>query len=416
MTAKWVEIYEDSRGFTIDRQNISKDFVFVVYEDDGTESFADNVVGPAYFDGIEMFLDDDVIHYEVMRKIRGYIPLYFEFVISNSKIFILFISTCRVTQLHWGAWEVRMTFDIPENNNQQPKDDEQPDELTNEFVQIAFNGSAEERKIQSALVTECTYSKDKYATWLAAPAGTRGPAPTIPYLPDTKCLIGHSKDGIEGAQIFGRHFSFQIIQYMSPQKLKSAYVRKLTRMITCLNDRDFFGFAAGSIMFKGYQAQGDLFQNVPVTFEFDHRPNFLLASTTPTTLADPEDQRDSNGRLVTTDQYDIIAEPSFASTWIGDGQAGLVPNFTAPGEIKEAVLAATHATAFSTTADNGTLAGFHWPYEGIGRIIGVHSGWSIISYLYEAKIDVNVGSNLLVPSYRVIYQPYEYTNFRDLDL
>jgi len=151
MTAQWVEIYGESRAFTVDRKNISKDFVFVVY--DGTYNDFSHGMSAQDFNGIEYWLDDVPVQTAVMERVRGFIPLFFEFVVSQGLSYILYVSTVRVTQLNWGAWEVHMTFDIPEDNGKDQGggdegDNAEGDDLSEEYTQISLNGETTEKKIQ----------------------------------------------------------------------------------------------------------------------------------------------------------------------------------------------------------------------------------------------------------------------------
>jgi len=265
---------------------------------------------------------------------------------------------------------------------------------------------------------ESEMSSKLYSDWNALGAGVRPARPSIIDMVGDNAFIGATKNGIEGATIFGRSFSMQVTQYMSPKKLTYAYVRLLTRLIATLNDRDFFGFAPGSMLFRGYTLAGHLYQNIPVTFSFDHKANFRFSESLPTLLANTQDERNSSGKLVTDYQFDILNEPEFKDTIIGY-RGSPSPDFGAQA------LLVTHPTGSKSepilyratnNQEKYLLSNYYWPYNGINDINGVHSGWSIIDYKYAETIDAGVGSSIKTPTYRTILQPYEYSNFRAFKL
>ena len=420
MTAQWIEVFGESRAFTVDRKNISKDFHFVLYEGE----FGDFSHGMSAqdFNGIEYWLDDIPVQEAVMERVRGFIPLFFEFAIGNGQSVILYISTVKATQLNWGAWEIHMTFDIPDDNGKDsgggdPSQNSDGDNLSEEYTQISCNGEATEKKIQQARVMECEMSNKIFNDWDALPDAGKPPKPWVISEVGSNAFIGQTKNSIEGETIFGRTFSMNITQYMSPRKLTYAYVRRLTRLIATVNNKDFFGFAPGSILFKGYTFAGHIYQNIPVTLNFDHKANFRFSKTLPTTLTPTIDQRDNTGRLITESQFDIINEPEFEDSIIGynGGVDRSRPLVTAPFRAFSQNIALRNTNYFEPEADFG--ANFiKWPYNGINNINGVHSGWSIIDYKYVDSINAAIASPIKAPAYRTILMPYDYSDFSEFQL
>jgi hypothetical protein len=360
------EVFGESRGFTINRQTVTKDFVFRVSSDwfvDWAESH--------YLPGtdLEMLYDDKVMQQQLLPIFYGVVPMIFMFYISETEYQLLYCASLSAKQINWTTWEIKVTYDIPDDNGSNqgggsggatgPSDGEQN---STKFTQVSFNGSVTTEKIQKARVVECQRAKSRPGT------------EALPYTNGSYGIIGYSEDGIEGAEVYVRSFKFQITQYMPPTMLTYSYIRRLSRLMTCLNNKPFFGFAPGSVMFMGYSGEGDLYQAVPVTLEFEVKPNFKFSDTTEA-LANPNDEVQYVGGkkvIVTTNQFDTIYEPEFPST-------------------QEAAMVTSPA--------------------------GVHPGWSIVSYEYAPQILSNTrGRVIRVPSHRIILKHYKYADFIQFQL
>lgn len=363
------EVLGDSRSFTINRQTISKEFVFRVTSDLFVDLAERHLLPGTDF---EMFFDDKVVQQKVLPIFYGMVPLTYMFYIDDENFQLLFAASLSATQINWTTWELKLTYDISSDNgansgsqgagagNTGPSDQEQN---STKFTQVSFNGSVSTEKIQKARVAECQK------------ASNRPVSESVPYTKGQTALIGYSEDGIEGADVYTRSFKFQITQYMPPTKLTYSYIRRLSRMITCTNQKPFFGFAPESVMFVGYSGEGDLFQAVPVTLEFEVKNNFAFDPTLES-VNNPEDTVvwiGQSQKVVITDlQYDLIREPEFPAT-----------------------------------AEQSTT----------GQAPGIHSGWSIVSYEYAPQIQTsNNGRQIRIPTLRTIYKHYRAVDFAAFQL
>lgn len=361
------EVFGESRSFTINRQTISKEFVFRVTSDLFVDLAEKHFLPGTSF---EMLFDDTVFQQEVLPIFYGMVPLTYMFYVDDNNFQLLFAASLSARQVNFSTWEIKLTYDIPDDNGANsgsqgsgggdtgPSDKEQN---STKFTQVSFNGSVSSEKIQKAKVMECQKALNRPA------------AETVPYTVGQTGLIGYSEDGIEGAEVYVRSFKFQITQYMPPTKLTYSYIRRLSRMITCTNKTPFFGFAPESVMFVGYSGEGDLYQAVPVTLEFEVKNNFAFHPTLES-VNTPEDSIVWVGqtkKVITDLQYDLIKEPEFPATQ----QA-------------------------STT----------------GQAAGIHSGWSLVSYEYAPQIQTtNNGRQIRIPSLRTIlkhYRPVDFAAFQ----
>lgn len=361
------EVFGESRSFTINRQTISKEFVFRVTSDLFVDLAEEHNLPGTDF---PMLFDDTVMQQQILPIFYGLVPLTYMFYIDDDNFQLLYAANLTATQINWTTWEIKLTYDIPDDNGansgsggagsgETGPSDREPNSV--KFTQVSFNGSVSTEKIQKAKVMECQKALN------------RPVAESVPYTVGQTGLIGYSEDGIEGAEVYTRSFKFQITQYMPPNKLTYSYIRRLSRMITCTNNKKFFGFAPESVMFVGYSGEGDLYQAVPVTLEFEVKNNFAFNSALES-VNNPEDTVVWIGgkkNIITDLQYDLIKEPEF-------------PDTVQP----------------STT----------------GQANGIHSGWSIVSYEYAPQIQTgNGGRQIRIPTLRTIlkhYRPVDFAAFQ----
>lgn len=363
------EIFKESRSFSVNRQTITKDFVFRVTSDLFLDLAERQVLPGTSF---EMTFDDSVMQREVIPIFYGLVPMTFMFYFDDDKFQLLYLASMSGTQINHTTWELKLTYDVPSDNGANSgsgsagQGDSGPSDReanSTKFTQVSFNGSVSTQKIQKARVMECQKAKN------------RPLSESVPYTINNYGLIGYSEDGIEGAEVYTRSFKFQITQYMPPSKLTYSYIRRLSRMITCTNKKKFFGFAPESVMFVGYSGEGDLYQAVPVTLEFEVKNNFAFSDTLES-ISTPEDTVVWLGPdkkvIITDNQYDLYREDEFPSTQ----QA-------------------------STT----------------GQAPGIHSGWSIVSYEYAPQIQTsNGGRQIRIPSLRTILKHYYTADFSEFQL
>ncbi len=348
----------DSRRISISSDSLSQIMRFGIYGD-----FTD--VAPLTGDVWNQ--NDD---HKLLEFVYNTFPWFREFVIAGDTM-ILFCTAFEITPVQQDHWVIELTYDIPsasdsqsnpdamnefiQNNNLGPDADENGGNgWSDEFTQLSFNSSCEQRHV----TTSRKVVEFHKATWL--PAGMALPT-TITGAPTA---IGATIDGIEGTNIYERDFKFQITQYFPPSKLKYAYIRRIYRLTGCINNLTFFGFPAGSVLFLGAQGSGNLVQNVPVTFEFAVKSNFKFVTGTTTTLSNPDDDTLAN-------MFDQLADPDFAAT----------------------------SAALGLPGGNG-----------------VHSGWDIVDYRYLPQPDTAAKVLFQRPAFRIIHQTQEFGDLSKLNL
>lgn len=133
-------------------------------------------------------------------------------------------------------------------------------------------------------------------------------------------------------------------------------------MATTINSGTFFGFPAGSVLFLEASASGDLYSVVPVTFDFQMRPNFKFTQGGTDILVDAAEDDVSK-------MFDSYHDPFF-----GDS---------------------TSTTDFPGNA---------------------HSGWTTVDYRYMPDVDPTAKMTLQTPFLRLVHQQYLTSNFNKFNL
>lgn len=362
---------KESRKFEVTRRSVTKDFVFLVEDEEFLEYANTQEVPDA---DLILYLDDDVMQRRVLPYFISIIPVNYQFFLNENGDFVfLYTASVRAEQINWKTWKLFVTFDIPDDNGQSqgggggesgPANGE---DVSQEFTQFSFNCTAVFEKRQMGYLIESQRR-----------IGLPGTAALTPgrYQP-----IGETDDGIEGAEQPVRSFTFEITQYMSPRKLTYKYKRRLSRLVTAINLDDFFGNAPGSVMCVGANATGHLYQNVPVSLQFEIRPNFKWLNSGARSIAALEDTYtvvDGKKKVLTSTQYDNYIDSDFPST----------------------------AVNHSLHANGGSIL----PLPN-----GVHSGWAILAYRYDKVIKTTEKVIVRKPSDRYIYMPEQtiFMNFSE---
>lgn len=364
-TLNYVEIYGDSRNFQVSKKSITKKFTFVVE----SERFVDEAsVGTLPGTNATMYFDDVLVQKELMQLFWSQVPMTYIFWTSDTTAVMLFAEDMNVTQLSFSKWKIELTYGIPEDNGSNtnlgvgggdsgPSDGEQN---STRYTQVSFNGSVGTMSIQLAKLLEIQKNI------------ALDPAEPVPYEVNKWHPIGVSEDEIAGAEVYKREFRFQITTYLPPNRITYSFVRRLSRLMTTINRYAFFGFPPGSVMFVGYSGESDLYEVVPITLEFEVRTNFAFLQQPNSIPANPNDQFifiPGGGKQVDySNHYDKIGDPEFPPSAIVNTGAVDLPN-------------------------------------------GVHSGWSIVSYIYNKKIVSAAAGMVRVPSHRLIYEYYQWQDF-----
>ncbi len=347
----YVEQYKESRKQQITTDSISKTLVYIMYgtffEESTTRSFG----------SVTEWTDDDEAH----RAVYDVFPLYREFQLDSSTTVILLLSSVEIENYSEDAWKVTLVYDLPTQEGNglagsilddnfrawgmgPDAEDNSGAGWSNQLTQLSFNSSCTEvHKTTSRKLLQRNAAT-------ALPAGITAPANMVI---DRPAPILATEEEIKGTDVYERDFKFQITQYFNPRRLTYKYARLLYRLTGTTNAGVWFGFPIGSVLFLGASADGDLIQNVPVTFEFAVRPNFKFI-TTATVLSDPNENTPAN-------MYDQLSDPAFAAT-------------------------------------------------------NVFSGWCFVDYRYLPIPDANAKSKFMTPSFRFIHQLYEPADFNKLQL
>jgi len=363
LTFEFEEEYRNSRGISVTETSFQQDFIFYICGNFLDEAIDDPDYGP----------DDDIV---ALRAAYTIIPPYRSMPLYSGGYILLTLSNLSVDQVDNDTWKVSVGYTA------RPID-QSPGGLgsggtgpavgdrgnwSNNFVQLGFNVSSQQEQQTESLKL------------LNVRRANKAVNVDMPYTPGKPAPVGHTMDGVEGYQSYVRSFSFNITAYFPPQRLTFAYVRRLYRMATTVNDRSFFGFPGGSVLFLEASASGDLYSVVPVTFEFQMRPNYIFRK---------------NGYLNPDNSYSYdnhFADPS------NDNEAYMFDTYYEP--------------EFEDSPD--ILDPFYNISTGFPG--NAYSGWSIIDYRYMHTVDTASKMDLQKPILRMIHQVYEKSNFNLLEL
>jgi hypothetical protein len=347
LTFDFEEEYRSSRPISITEDSFQQDFVFFLCGN-FYETAAENIATPAYGP------DDDLLAlqaaYQIIPPYRT-VPLYLGGELS------LTLSSLNIEQMSPDVWKVSASYAVKsEDQSSDPNAGASAgaaagdyEQWSNNFVQLGFNVSAQQEHSTMSLAI------------IAAQKNTNSPNQTVPFPAGKRAPVGLTNERAEGYDRYVRGFSFSLTAYFPPSKLTFRYVRRLFRMATTFNNDTFFGFPAGSVLFLEAQASGDVFSTIPVTFDFEMRPNFKFSENGPEALCDPNED-DPNL------MFDVLHDP-----WFPDANSG-----GAPG--------------------------------------GAYSGWSVVDYAYAAKDENSANLLVHIPILRQIHRIYGASNFARLEL
>ena len=184
--------------------------------------------------------DDDIV---MLGYLYPRLPLFISLPLYNGLIAILTIKDLQVSQINETTWKFTLKYGVPNNggksgggmgtNNIGEVGPDPTREYSNNFTQVSFNVSAEQRTRNMSM---------------SLLAGQKNVAVggLIPYEIGKAAPIGQTQDGIEGTSVYERQFSFQVTAYFEPTRLTYAYVQLLHYMATTVNLQPFFGFASTS--------------------------------------------------------------------------------------------------------------------------------------------------------------------------
>lgn len=349
LTFEFEEAYKESRTISVSNESLDEEFSFFLWGNFYEEALVDPIYGP----------DDDI---DALIAAYSIIPPFRMMPLYDGNDIILVLTRLQMEQIATDVWKISVTYSPPDLGGQGPGGYDETieagpgigdyDTWSNNFVQLSFNVAAsQETRTQSRQLV----NKRKMfgATNPNLPFTTGKPAP-----------IGWKADGVEGYPVYARGFSFSLTAYFPPARLTFPYVRRLFRMATTINNATFFGFPAGSVLFLEASGSGDVYSVVPVTFDFQVKPNFKFSRTGPEALMDPAEDD-------VTLMFDTYYEPDF------DDSPGV-----------------------ETT-----------PYPG-----NAYSGWSVVDYGYVATEDATAKILYQKPVRRWIHQIYVSSDFNELEL
>jgi hypothetical protein len=339
LTVTYEESYPDSRSMSIGTDNYDLTYKFYLCGNFYDEAIVDE----DYPDLIGKQDEQQVVLslYSILPNFR-YVPL------ANGLQARLVIKNMQIDQSTTNSWIVTVQYSMPDPGEDPNGISADPEagQWSNEYVQIGFNVIAEQETVKTSL-----------ATTIDMRVGSGDdPIPSSA----VKYNIGETADGVEGVATYVRKFGFNITQFFSPERLTYAYTRRLYRMATMLNNDVFFGFPRLSVLFLNSNASSDLYNKVPVTFEFEVRPNFKFSQTGPTKLCPPEE--DDPAKM-----FDVYKDEYFE--------------------------------------DSPSLPG-----------TTVHSGWDEVEYRYYEATTADEKNKYTKPRMRLVHKMYEPTDFSKFEL
>lgn len=344
LTFEFEEEFKSSRSIDISEKSFTQDFVMFI-----CGNFLDEAIDAPYYGP-----DDDIVALQAAYSIvppNRTMPLY-----DGGYIFLT-LSSLRVEQIATETWKLTIGYAAkpedqdPSQNGPGPGQGD-TQQWTNNFVQLSFNVASQQEQRSMDIKLVDIHSNVYVYT---GPAG-------LPYTIGERCPVGHTEEGVEGAPVYMRSFGFSVTAYKKPSELTFAYVRRLYRMATTINSGTFFGFPAGSVLFLEASASGDLYSVVPVTFDFQMRPNFKFTQGGTDILVDADE--DDVAKM-----FDSYHDPFF-----GDS---------------------TSTTDFPGNA---------------------HSGWTTVDYRYMPDVDPTAKMTLQTPFLRLVHQQYLTSNFNKFNL
>jgi len=343
LTFEFEEEYRTSRAIDIAEESFKQDFIFYICGNFYDEAIDDATYGP----------DDDIV---ALAAAYSIVPPYRTMPMYAGGYILLTLSALRVEQVDPNTWKLSVSYAAQpiDQSNTGPSaagpNVGDRETWTNNFVQLSFNVTAQQELKTTSLALVNIKKNSAFGNQ------------NVPYEINKPAPIGHTEDGVEGDQIYVRGFSFSITAYFRPASLTFAYVRRLYRMATTLNNKSFFGFPAGSVLFLEASATGDLYSVVPVTFDFQMRPNFKFSNAGPEVLMDPNEDDEA-------EMFDTYYDPNFPDS-------------------------------------GGTT-----PFPG-----NAYSGWTTLDYRYAPAKDDTAKMMLQKPVLRLIHRNYALSNFDRFEL
>lgn len=348
LAVSFVEIYKESRTVEVDSDNVTRKMILFLEGNFWDESDEMDFFGKT---------DDETVYNWLIDNI----PWFMTFKIGPYYA-ILMLSGCSLSQEGPDGWRAELVYEMPENassttgqenldqliNNYNLNDDES---WTDEFTQVSVNSTVEKVHVTTSL----QLVEIQKAKWV--PAGIAVPDGLVVGRP---APIGMTNNEIKGGDRYDEVFTFQVTQYFNPRRLTYKYIRKLRSLAGRVNNARWFGFPRGSVLYKGHQAQGNLIQNIPVTFDFEVKNNFKFSDTAEI-FQDPDE-------TVEASMYDQILDENFdpsVSSFMG---------------------------------------------------LGVHSGHTLVDYLYLPVPDAAAKTKTMRPAFRLIHRMQNTGDFRILGL
>lgn len=336
LTVTWEESDNDTRGFNISPDSFDYNYKFLLC---GNFYEVATDIGAPFGPSIE----DEVVKYAI-----SILPPTRTGTLLSGQEVTLSLNSVSGRRTNDEEWELDVTYGKPKEGDTGGGGD--PDSETENHVQLGFNVSSEQENIRRSWGS--LYDQRISITGDVLPDD------------DARLLIGGENSEAEGTQVYSRGFSFNITQYFSPQRLTFAYVRRLFRMSTCLNQDVFFGFPKRSVLFLEASASGDLYSDVPVTFDFQMKMPFKFKATGPHIWCNPD--QDDPAKM-----FDVIRDTFFVdSPQTGDG----------------------------------------WPYG------EVHSGWDVVDYRYYKTLTADDKHLYQAPLARLVHIVYLTADFRKFNL
>ena len=319
--------------------------------------------------------NDDVIALQAAYSI---LPAFFIMPKYDGGFTPLVISSINLSMVDHDKWDVEVTYKQPEYGEGSGGSNVNTAEYGPQVQDATIDGEPETEKYVQLAINISSVGVQTLQSLSLLNQETHPDAPTAAvYTVGKSAPIGQTREEVLGTEKYAREFSFTVTDYKEPTKMSFLNARKLYRLITTLNDRPFFKFPPGSVLFLEAEGQGDIASSVPFNYTFQVRPNFKLSPTENSSIMDPTEE----DPLL---QFDTINDPFF--------------------------IEATWNNLVWKDKDGSLLV----PEVAGSRFSNIFAGWDVVDYRYgEGEVD-SWGFVVQIPIMRLVHNIYNYSNFNNL--
>jgi hypothetical protein len=259
---EYLEILKDSRKIDISQTSSSQDIV-VSFEIDPDQS-------SSFTQGDFLGAEDDVLALETAYSI---FPMYRILPDYYGDPIFLSLDNISLEQMSMNRWKATAKYKYDLNSGNGAGDPNNPEAESLPFIRINFNIGG-----QTTLMTTSLELKE-----IAGYDGIDDPG-SIPFLaPLTGRAIGVTDDGIEGTEVLTGGLQLDITVFYFPTTVTFDFIRVLSGIQRTVNDAEFLTFEIGEALLTNVSGGGTVGEIVPITFNFDMKPNITDKDDSPFT-------------------------------------------------------------------------------------------------------------------------------------